>query len=232
MNLTSSSQQATQFNRCSVILYFVKPLLLCCGVAGACGIFTWSLWDHDQRGRAVLAGNAPDVNKLMSELGSMQSAIVQLAGERFAANQRRGATWIVTLHDATTSLEVLKYTDGTNTLVALPVLDPQHKAGLRRFADAYNSLTLKSADLKAIAGQFREAGTIYRILLRHDPESSLVGNLRLRLKRIGELEKGQNVSENLEALKSDFIDYAPGFLEGMTDSAAVHVTNLFELQLK
>jgi hypothetical protein len=171
-----------------------------------------------------------DARELLKENSSLESVLFQLAAERFTANQKRHKTWIMTLHDGSTTFDVIKYTDGKTTVIALPVLDPNDEYGLRRYVDHYNRLNIKAADLEVKAGEYREAHQLYRLLLHHDPRSSLAEGIRLRLQYLERIEAGHDVQTNLSEFVKLYTDIAPGFLLGVEDTKPVLVTNLFQVK--
>lgn len=173
-----------------------------------------------------------DVQTLLKEANSLGSVLFQLAAERFAANERKQQSWILALHDGSTSLDVIKYRDDKTTVVALPVLDPNDEYALRRYVDNYNRFNIKAADLKVKAGQYQEARRIYRLLLHFDPHSSFTNDVRRRLECLKGAETRTKPSDALPGLMQSFSDMAPGFLTHIEDSKAVFVTNLFHVNLR
>jgi hypothetical protein len=168
---------------------------------------------------------------MVKDLNSDASALFELAGERFAANEKKGRTWILTLHDASKSFGVLKYTDGKITVVALPVLTADDEAGLRRYVDHYNSHNVRSADLKVKAGRYQQARELYTLLLQFDPHGSLGDGLRRRLFFLKKIENGDEVEQNVEHLMSLSTDLRLSVLAGMDDTPSVRVQNLLEVNV-
>jgi hypothetical protein len=175
--------------------------------------------------------SARTITNMVKELNSDASALFELAGERFAANEKRGRTWLLTLHDASKSFGVLKYTDGRLTVVALPVMTPDDEAGLRRYVDHYNSHNVRSADLKVKTGKYQQARELYTLLLHFDPHGSLADGLTQRLSFLKKIEKGEDVEQNVEHLMSLSTDLRLSFLAGMDDTPPVRVQNLLEVNL-
>lgn len=173
-----------------------------------------------------------DVPTLLKEDTSLASALVQVAGARFAANEKRGTLWIMTLHDASTNFGVLKYADRRATVVALPIIRSGDEYGLRHYVEAYNRLDVKSADLKVKAGKYSEAEEIYRLLLHFEPDSSLAPGVSQRLGYLEKILKGVDVAQNLRNLMDLYSDISPGFLTGMDDAPPVAVTNLFQIRFQ
>ena len=180
------------------------------------------------QGRTSAAKTAA-TNDMVKELDSAASALFQLAGERFAANEKSHAVWIMTLHDASKSFEVLKYTDGRTTVVALPVVVPDDEFGLRRYVDAYNGYNLKSADLDVKSGRYKEAREMYSLLLHFDPPVWRAEGLRRRLAYLERIEKGEDVQKNLREFMGLFTNLSPSFLAGLEAVRPAVVTNLIEV---
>lgn len=200
-------------------------------------LVTLTLWTcpslHSQEAAPPQArtsgAEAATAKEMVKELNSAASALFDLAGERFAANEKRHAVWIMTLHDASKSLEVLKYTDGRITVVALPVVVPDGELGLRRYVNAYNAYNVKSADLKVKAGRYKEARELYSLLLHFDPQGALAEGVRRRLAHLEKLEKGDDVQKNLKELMDLFTDLSPSLLAGIEDVRPTPATNLLEV---
>ena len=187
-----------------------------------------------ERQATTMAGPDPltrTITNMVKELNSDASALFELAGERFAANEKRGRTWILALHDASNSFGVLKYTDGKITVVALPVMTPDAETGLRRYVEHYNSYNVRSADLKVKAGRYQEARQLYTLLLHFDPHGSLAGGLKRRLSFLKKIEKGDDVEQNVAYLMGLSTDLSPSFLAGMEDKPPVMVYNVLKVDV-
>jgi hypothetical protein len=182
-------------------------------------------------GPATVTMSVAAVTNMVKELNSAGSALFDLAGERFAAVEKRREVWIMALHSADESFHVLKYTDGKVTVVALPVVGPDDELGLRKYVDHYNRFNIKSADLAVKDRRYKDAREIYTLLQHFNPRSALTEGVKRRLVLLEQIEKGEDTERKLKEFADLFTDVGPSFLAGMDDSSPVRVTNLLEINL-
>jgi hypothetical protein len=199
---------------------------------------TWG-WGQEHVGPTVSAAGSNTVNvtgalitNMVNEWNSAASGLFDLAGERFAAVEKRHEVWVMTLHSANESLGVIKYTDGKITVVALPVINPKDETGLRRYVDAYNRYNLRSADLKVKQGRYSEAQEMYTVLSHFDPRGSLAEGVSRRLQLLERIESGKDKERDLKEFMDLYTDWGPSFMAGMDDAAPVAVKNLLEVRIR
>jgi len=162
---------------------------------------------------------------LATEYGS---TLFFLAGEKFAANKRRGETWFFTIHDWTKDEKVIRYTDGKFIVVSLPNMTPTFD-GYCKFIHAYHSFNLHEADLKARQGEYGTAMQWYRFLLHFDICGSLREDIKRRTALIDQIQRkddADKAKETLAKLASD-VPYSP--LAGIDSEPAKTVANLLDV---
>jgi hypothetical protein len=210
----------------------LKPYCVTCILLGIALMVAWNVTTgqtNETSSKGNIDTRGEPVSKLFDEVNSIGSAMFELAGERYAANEKRQVVWIMTLHDPrwTASFEVLKITDGKITVVALPIMGQNAETGLRRYVDHYNSYNIKAADLMVKAAKYDEAYQLYRLLLRHDSGSSFADEIRLRLGLLEKIKSGEDLQKNLAQFLALYTNLSPSFLVGLHSVEPTVVTNLF-----
>lgn len=102
---------------------------------------------------------------LFAEASSLGQIMYELAAERHTDNADRGEMWIMTVHRGTT---IRKYSDGRFTVVSLPIVHPDVRIGLCRYAAQYNALNVVDADRLVMNGRYEDARRIYNLVLHFD----------------------------------------------------------------
>ncbi len=169
--------------------------------------------------------------RLRIENQSLHSLVSTLAGERYALNERRGETWILSAHDWTKNTNHFRYTGDGVTLVSIAVF-PDDLAGFRCYASAYNTFNLRAADLKAVSGDFEGAKKLYRLLRRFDPSGEIAKESDKRLKLLIRQDSGENVKHDLDELLREYktLDTFPKLAE-LWDIKATRVPTLESVTL-
>jgi hypothetical protein len=148
------------------------------------------------------------LRELQNESQSLSSVLFELAAERFSMGTRNGELPILAVHDWKESQEILKFTDGRCVVVSLPAID-EIPTGLCRYAAHHNSFVMKKADLEAKAGRYKEAKSIYEILLHFDSCGIQREALTNRLFHVARILSGNDTEESASKLASLFSDLMP-----------------------
>lgn len=154
------------------------------------------------------------------------STLFHLAGERFAAHEQRGETWIFSTHAPTYPLR--KFTDGRFTVVSVPT-NGYTGAGFELYAAHYNDFVLHKADLLALGGQYEDALVVYQLVLQYDSAGVAAPYLRKRIALIEQLTRGHNQKASKKALE-ELIgngEPVPSEFQQVETMRALRVTNLF-----
>lgn len=188
----------------------------------------------DTNAPSKLNSQAKNDSQLASERAKgidCATTLFMLAAERYVLNQKLGENWVIAVQDA--DVELRKYSDGTFTVVALP-LGMGADAGLRLFAGAYNHMVIRAADAKFRAGALDEAETAYRLVLKHNPAPGdpFRDELKFRLRCIAEART--NADPKIVARKLD--DHAPDYdlfssFSDLDTRQATFVTNLLDIDV-
>lgn len=151
-----------------------------------------------------------------------------LAGEKFAANKKRGEKCVFTIHDSLNEEKVLKYTDGEFIIVSIPYLLPNIE-GYCSLITHYNRFNIHEADSAAAKGDYAEARQWYRLLQHFDVCGSHQEGLRLRISLLDRIQK----NEDVETAKSEITKLAseePSLvLIGLDSEPIKKVPNLLDL---
>jgi hypothetical protein len=128
--------------------------------------------------------------KFVSRATEFASTIFTLAGERFAANKKRGEKWIFTTHDSLEEERTIRYTDGVFIVASIPNILPKYE-GYCKFISSYHTFNLHEADSNAEKGEYAEARRWYKALLHFDVCGTFQDDLTRRLSLLDKIEKGE-----------------------------------------
>ncbi|MFO1511322.1 MAG: hypothetical protein U1F83_00145 [Verrucomicrobiota bacterium] len=164
------------------------------------------------------------------DLDSLNSVLFALAAERYAVVKSHGESWILTTH---TGSQVLKVTDGSRTIVSIPIPDPADQVGLCCYVKQFNSFVENEADALVLGGQYKDGETLFRLLLRFDSCGGLWReNLQKKLNILQRVIGNSNPTNELKEFESLCVKVNSHLkLARIQEMRATVVTNLLETQL-
>jgi hypothetical protein len=177
--------------------------------------------------------NARPEATVLTENTSLSAVLFDLAAANWEKDTKDGQLKILTLHDWSDEQEILKFTDTRYMVISIPILSDGDLLGFCRYAASYNAFTMKAADEKVKAGNYKQARQIYELLKHFDCCDVLKARLDPRLECLTRLEKGENVVDNLERFSKLFDNL--GSLTGLSKADQIPpklVTNLLDVAVK
>lgn len=164
------------------------------------------------------------------DLDSLNRVLFALAAERYAIVKGRGENWILSTHSGS---QVLKVTDGSQTIVSLPILDPEDQIGLCCYVKQFNSLVVNEADALVLSGHQKEGEKLFTLLLRFDSCGGLWReNLQKKLDLLQRFTGNSNSAKDLKEFESLCEKVTSRLkLARIQEMRATVTTNLLETQL-
>ena len=122
-----------------------------------------------------------------------KTTLFLLATERFASAQKHGFPPLLTYHRVVDDPDVRKHSDGTLTLISIPVLEDDMIPFYEVYTFAYNSWHLRAADIMVQDGKLTEAKRLYLALKHLDMNPSVTAAIVNRLDIIAKMEVGTDL---------------------------------------
>jgi hypothetical protein len=159
--------------------------------------------------------------------GSLGTALLELAGQRFSEDQARGETWIWTIHDRLRNPEFLEYSDGHHHVLSIPTEKDQID-GFYVYVSAYNGRDLELAGEWVKAGRFEDAKKLYMEILHFDACGDQIEAIEHRLRSL------EIVRTNWGAFREpDFLEgLVPPTLPAAQPAVVTIVTNLLSVPVE
>lgn len=139
------------------------------------------------------------IKRIVEERQSASRVLAELAAARYLINSNKNETWVYCAHRGN---RVIKYTDKTYTIVSLPFENAPEEKALRHYVALYNGFNLNTAASYVIAGKYKQAKTLLRLITYFNPIAGNVAGIQQQLLLLEKIEKGEDV----ETSKTKFIE--------------------------